>query len=131
MAGPSEIPKYRKTLRGNARTKWDLSVAAGHQNFQIASFFQNIQHMVAQMAGPQAYDKFVDYMHHVKKPASMDPSTLVDRAQTLFCYATYLLTDDNAAGPEIPVHSSGGFCWQCSHNLGSGILPTVVRTPAH
>jgi hypothetical protein len=78
--GQVRFQKYRKTLRENARTKWDLSVAAGPHNFQIASFFQNIWHMVAQMAGPQAYDKFVDYMHHVKKPASMDPSTLVDQA---------------------------------------------------
>jgi hypothetical protein len=59
--------------------------------------------MIAQMAGPQAYDKFVEYMHHVKKPASMNPSTLVDRAQTLFHYATYLPIDENTAGPEIPV----------------------------
>jgi hypothetical protein len=29
--------------------------------------------MIAQMAGPQAYDKFVEYMHHVKKPASNGP----------------------------------------------------------
>jgi hypothetical protein len=73
--------QYRKTLTGNARTKWDLSVAAG----------------------PHTYDKFVEYMHHVKIPASMDPSTLVDRAQTLFHCATYLPIDENTAGPEIPV----------------------------
>jgi hypothetical protein len=76
--GQVRFQKYRKTLRGNARTKWDLSVAAGPQNFQIAFFFQNIWHMVAQMASPQAYDKFVDSMHHIKKPASIDPSALVD-----------------------------------------------------
>jgi hypothetical protein len=33
----------------------------------------------------------------------MDPSTLVDRAQTLFHYATYLPIDEDTAGPEIPV----------------------------
>jgi hypothetical protein len=60
--------------------------------------------MIAQTASPQAYDKFVEYMHHVKKPPSMDPSALVDRAQTLFRYATYFLPiDENTAGPEIPV----------------------------
>jgi hypothetical protein len=101
--GQVRFQKYRKTLTGNATTKWDLSVAGGPQNFQIASFFQNLCHMIAQMAGPQAYDKFVKYMHHVKKPASMDPSTLVDRAQTLFHYVTYLPIDENTAGPEIPV----------------------------
>jgi hypothetical protein len=42
-------------------------------------------------------------MHHVKKPTTMAPSTLVDRAQTLFCYATYLSTDENTAGLEIPL----------------------------
>jgi hypothetical protein len=42
-------------------------------------------------------------LHQVKKPASMDPSTLVDRAQTLFHHATYLPIDENTAGPEIPV----------------------------
>jgi hypothetical protein len=73
MAGPSQISEYRKTLRGNAHTKWDLSVAAGPQNFQLVSFLQNIHHMVAQMAGPQAYDKVVEYMHHVKKPTTMAP----------------------------------------------------------
>jgi hypothetical protein len=88
---------------GNARTKWDLSVAAGPQNFQIASFFQNIRHMIAQMASPQAYDKFVEYIYHVKKPPSMDPSRLVDRAQTIFRYATYLPIDEHTARPEIPV----------------------------
>jgi uncharacterized short protein YbdD (DUF466 family) len=50
----------------------------GLKNFQLVSFLQNIHHMVAQMAGPQAYDKFVEYMHHVKKPTTMAPSTLVD-----------------------------------------------------
>jgi hypothetical protein len=40
--GQIRFQKYRKTLTGNARTKWDLSVAPGPQNFQIASFFQNI-----------------------------------------------------------------------------------------
>jgi hypothetical protein len=101
--GQVRFQKYRKTLRGNARTKWDLSVAAGPQNFQLVSFLQNICHMVAQMAGPQAYDKFVTYMHHpVKKPTTMAASTLVDRAQTLFRYATYLSMDENTAGPEIP-----------------------------
>jgi hypothetical protein len=59
--------------------------------------------MIIKMAGPQAYDKFVEYMHHVKKPASMDPSTLVDSTQTLFHYATYLPIDENTAGPEIPL----------------------------
>jgi hypothetical protein len=42
-------------------------------------------------------------MHHVKKPATMAPSTLVDHAQTLFRYATYLSMDENTAGPEIPI----------------------------
>jgi hypothetical protein len=55
------------------------------------------------MAGPQAYDKLVEYMHHVKKPTTMAPSTLVDHAQTLFCYTNYLSMDENTAGPEIPM----------------------------
>jgi hypothetical protein len=53
--GQVRFQKYRKTLRGNACTKWDLSVAAGPQNFQLVSFLQNIRYMVvAQMAGPKA-----------------------------------------------------------------------------
>jgi hypothetical protein len=35
--GQVRFQKYRKTLTGNARTKLDLSVAAGPQNFQLAS----------------------------------------------------------------------------------------------
>jgi hypothetical protein len=101
--GQVRFQKYRKTLRVNARTKWDLSVAAGPQNFQLVSFLQNICHMVAQMAGSQAYNKFVEYMHHVNKPTTMAPSTLVDRTQTLFRYATYLSMNENTAGPEIPM----------------------------
>jgi hypothetical protein len=98
----SQILNVQENLTRNARTKWNLSVAAGPQNFQLASFFQNVRYMIAQMADPQAYEKFVVYAS-CKKPASMDPSTLVDRGQTLVHYATYLPIDDDTAGPEIPV----------------------------
>jgi hypothetical protein len=42
-------------------------------------------------------------VHNVKKPTTMAPSTLVDHAQTLFSYATYLSMDENTAGLEIPM----------------------------
>jgi hypothetical protein len=38
--GQIRFQKYRKTLTGNARTKWDLSVAAGPQTFTLLLSFR-------------------------------------------------------------------------------------------
>jgi hypothetical protein len=100
--GQERFQKYRDTLVGNARTKWDFAVQAGPQNHQQATFNQNIRYMITQMVGTQAYDNLLEYLKHAKKPTSMDPSTLIDRAQTLFRYAPYLSVDGNA-GDAVPV----------------------------
>ena len=88
--GNTRFVKYRKTLRGAARTKFDAARASNPGN-NVAVFRTCIRTMIASIVGNQSHSNFVSYMQVVKKPTGMTVPEFVERMLLLCRYSIYLL----------------------------------------